>query len=261
LNIIVCLKQVPATTQVRIDPQTNNLIREGIESIINPYDTYALEEGVRLRERFGGKVTAVSMGPPQAESALREAISLGADEAVLLCDRAFAGSDTLATAYTLARAMNKLGDYDLIICGRQTLDGDTGQVGPELSQMLDVPCVAYVSQIEDVADGALRARRMVEDGYEVIESPLPAVITVVKEISTPRLPSLRGIARSKSAAIPVWGAGDLALEPEKTGLAGSPTRVINVYSPQRTCQGEILEGDPAEQVECLIGRLKDAGLI
>jgi electron transfer flavoprotein beta subunit len=261
LNIVVCLKQVPGTTQVRIDPQTNNLIREGIESIINPYDTYALEEGVRMRERFGGKVTALSMGPPQAELALRESISFGADEAVLLCDKAFAGADTWATAYTLTQAVKKLGEYGLIICGRQTLDGDTGQVGPELAEMLGLPCIAYVSRIEDVADGGMQVRRMVEDGYEIIESSLPAVITVVKEINTPRLPSLRGIARSKSAIIPVWGAGELGIEPETVGLAGSPTRVTKVFSPQRTCQGELFQGDPEEQVACLVARLKDAGLI
>jgi electron transfer flavoprotein beta subunit len=261
MNVIVCLKQVPGTTEVRIDPQTNTLIREGIRSIINPLDTYALEEGVRLRERCGGRVTAISMGPPQAEEALREAISLGADEAILLCDRAFAGADTWATAYTLAAALAKLGQYDIVVCGRQTLDGDTGQVGPELAEMLELPFVAYVSRIEEIAEGRMRVQRMVEDGHEVIETPLPAVITVVKEINVPRLPSLRGIARSKSAVIPVWGVKETGVAPDMVGLSGSFTRVIKVFSPQRTCRGEVFHGELETQVECLIGKLKDAGLI
>jgi len=261
MNIVVCLKQVPGTTQVKIDPETNTLIRQGIENIINPFDTYAIEEGVRLKERFGGKVTAVSMGPPQAEAALREAISLGADEGVLLSDPAFAGADTWATSHTLSVAIRRLGQYDLIVCGRQTLDGDTGQVGPQLAEMLALPFVAYVSQIEKIADGAMRVRRMVEDGYEVMESPLPALITVVKEINTPRLPSLRGLARSKSATIPVWGVKELDMNPSLVGLSGSFTRVIRIFSPQRVGRGEIFQGELENQVDCLIGRLKDNGLV
>ncbi len=261
MNIVVCLKQVPGTTQVKIDPETNTLIRQGIENIINPFDNYAIEEGVRLRERFGGKVTAISMGPPQAETALREAISLGVDAGILLSDPAFAGADTWATSCTLSAAIRKLGQYDLVICGRQTLDGDTGQVGPQLAEMLDVPFIAYVSGIEEIADGEMRVRRMVEDGYEVMESPLPAVLTVVKEINTPRLPSLRGIARSKSAAIPVWGVGEIDIDKNKVGLSGSFTRVIKIFTPQRVCQGEIFHGDLENQVDCLIGRLKDNGFV
>ncbi|MFQ5996713.1 MAG: electron transfer flavoprotein subunit beta/FixA family protein [Dehalococcoidales bacterium] len=261
MKIIVCLKQVPGTTEVKIDPQTNTLIREGIENIINPFDTYALEEGVRLRERCGGKVTVISMGPPQAEETLREAISLGADEVILLSDKAFAGADTLATAYTLTAAINKLGQFDLIICGRQTLDGDTGQVGPELAEMLEIPFIAYVSQIEEIADGQMRVQRMVEEGHEVMETPLPALITVVKEINVPRLPSLRGITKSKSAVVAVWGVPEIGVDQSVVGLAGSATRVIEVFSPQRTCQGEILQGELESQVDCLLGKLKDDGLI
>ncbi len=261
MNIVVCLKQVPGTTQVKIDPETNNLIRDGIENIINPFDTYAIEEAVRLRERFGGKVSAISMGPPQTETALREAISLGADEAVLLSDPAFAGADTWATSYTLSVAVRKLEQTDLVICGRQTLDGDTGHVGPQLAEMLSLPFIAYVSQIEEVADGGMRVRRMVEDGYEIVASPLPAVLTVVKEINTPRLPSLRGIARSKSATIPVWRAKDLKADPNGVGMSGSFTHVIKIYTPQRVRKGEIFQGAPENQVDCLMGRLKDSGFI
>jgi electron transfer flavoprotein beta subunit len=261
MNVIVCLKQVPGTTEVKIDPQTNTLIRQGIKNIINPFDTYALEAGVRLKEKHGGKVTVITMGPPQAEEALREAISLGADEAILLSDGAFAGADTWATAYTLSKAMARLGPYDIIICGRQTIDGDTGQVGPELAEMLQIPFVAYVSQIEEIAGGRMQVRRMVEEGHEVVEAPLPAVITVVKEINVPRLPSLRGIARSKSASIPIWNAQELDADRDMVGLNGSCTRVIKVFFPQRTCKVEKLEGDLKSQVESLMGKLKDNRLI
>ena len=154
MNIIVCIKQVPGTTEVKINPQTNTLIRQGIKNVINPFDTYALEEGVRLREKWGGKVTVLSMGPPQAVDMLREAISLGADDAILLSDMAFAGADTWATAFTLAGAIKKLGQYDLVICGRQSTDGDTAQVGPEMAEMLKVPFVAYVGKVEEIASGA-----------------------------------------------------------------------------------------------------------
>ena len=261
MNIVVCIKQVPGTTKVKIDPQTNTLVREGIENIVNPFDTYALEEGVRLKERYGGKVTAISMGPPQAEEALREAIALGADEAVLLSDSAFAGADTLATSYTLARAIDKLGQVDLIICGRQTIDGDTGQVGPELAEMLGLPFIAYVSKVEDIHSGYMRVQRMVEEGHEVIELPLPAVLTVVKEINTPRLPSLRGLARSKTALIPIWNAQDLGVDKDMVGLSGSATRVIKIFFPQRVSGGEILQGELGSQVESLINKLRDTKVI
>lgn len=261
MNIVVCLKQVPGTTKVKIDPQTNTLIRQGIENIINPFDTYALEEGVRLREKHGGKVTVITMGPAQAEIALREAISLGADEAILLSDRAFAGADTWATAHTLSRAVAKLGKYDILICGRQTIDGDTGQVGPELAEMLGIPFIAYVSQVVEIKENYLRVRRMVEEGHEVIETTLPAVITVAKEINVPRLPSLRGITRSRSAAIPTWGIKELGVDQSMVGLAGSSTQVIRIFFPQRVCQAEILTGDLATQVDKLIDRLKGARLV
>ena len=260
MNIVVCMKQVPGTTQVKINPETNSLVREGIENIINPFDTYALEEGVRLREKYGGKVTVVCMGPPQAESALREAISLGADDVILLSDRAFAVADTWATACTLSAAMKKLASYDIIICGRQTIDGDTGQVGPELAEMLEVPFVAYVSNIEEIKESYLRVRRMVEEGHEIIETSLPAVITVAKEINVPRLPSLRGIMKSKKAAVTTWTIADLDVSPDMVGLAGSSTQVIKIFFPQRVHRAEILEGDLDTQVDTLIDRLKGANL-
>ncbi len=258
MNIVVCLKQVPGTTKVEVNPQTNTLIRQGIENVINPFDTYALEEGVRLKERYGGKVTAISMGPPQAEEMLREAISVGADEAVLLSDSAFAGADTLATSYTLARAIDRLEQYELIICGRQTIDGDTGQVGPELAEMLEIPFVAYVSEIEEVNNEDMRVKRMIEEGHEVIATPLPVVISVVKEINVPRLPSLRGLSKAKSVVIPVWTSQELGVDKNMIGLSGSATRVIKVFFPQRVRHGEIFQGDLESQVEVLVDKLRDA---
>ena len=166
MNIAVCLKQVPGTTEVKINPETNTLIRQGIKNIINPFDSYALEEGVRLKEKYGGKVTAISMGPAQAVDMLKEAISLGADEAVLLSDKAFAGADTWATAYTLAGAVKKLGQIDLVICGRQSTDGDTAQVGPEMAEMLGAAFVAYVGRIEEIAGSRMRVKRMIDEGHE-----------------------------------------------------------------------------------------------
>jgi electron transfer flavoprotein beta subunit len=256
MNILVCLKQVPGTTKVNINPETNTLVRQGVESIINPFDTYALEEGVRLKERFGGKVTVITMGPPQAETALREAVSLGADEAVLIGDAAFAGSDTLATSYTLSRAIAKTGDFDLVICGRQTIDGDTAQVGPGIAEALGLPFVSYVSAIEDAGNGVMRVRRLIEEGYEEIETPLPAVITVVKEINTPRLPSLRGKMKAKSLAVTSWGAADLDADPERLGRTGSPTWVIKIFYPQREKKAEMIEGEPSDQVSRLLDKLK-----
>jgi electron transfer flavoprotein beta subunit len=261
MNIIVCLKQVPDTTDIKIDPNTNTLIRQGIKAIINPLDSYALEEGVRLKERLGGKVTAISMGPPQAAGMLKDAIAVGADEAILLSDIAFAGSDTLATATTLGKTIEKIKTYDLIICGRQTIDGDTGQVGPELAENLGIPFIAYVSKIEEIANGKIKVQRMVEDGYETIETTLPAVITVLKEINIPRMPSLRGLSKSKTAQIPVWTAKDIAAEKDDIGQSGSGTWVVKVFYPQRIQHAEMFKGEPEIQVQALIEKLREVKLI
>ena len=255
MNIIVCIKQVPGTTEIKIDPKTNTLVREGVKAIVNPFDAYALEEGVRLKERYGGKVTVITMGPPQADEALRETISLGADEVILLSDRAFAGSDTWATSYVLSKAVAKVAQYDIVICGRQTLDGDTGQVGPELSEMLKITFVSYVSKIEEIKDKHIRVQRMIEEGHEVVESTLPAVITVVKEINVPRLPSLRGSMKAKAAKIPVWTAADINAEPERAGIPGSPTRVAKIFFPKREHKSEMLRGTLEEQINQLCERL------
>jgi len=261
MNIIVCIKQVPGTADVKIDPEKNTLIRQGIKNIINPLDSYALEEGVRLKERYGGKVTVITMGPPQAEDILREAISTGADEAILLSDAAFAGSDTLATSYTLSMAIRKIREYDLVIAGRQTLDGDTGQVGPELAEMLELPFVAYVSKIEEVNDNSIRVQRLVEDGHEVIDMPVPGIITVVKEINVPRLPSLRGLAKAKSIKIPAWNAEAIGIDESSAGITGSATRVKKIFFPKREHHGLILEGTPGNQVDSLVQKIKEMKLL
>lgn len=257
MNIIVCIKQVPETTEVRINPETNTLIREGVKSIINPFDMYAIEEGMRLKEKFAGKVTVITMGPPQAELALREALSLGCDEAILICDRAFAGSDTWATSYTLSGAIKKIGNFDLILCGKQASDGDTAQVGPGISAHLDIPQVTYVKKIEELKDGVMRVERMMEEGFEIIETPLPALLTVVKEINEPRLPSLKGMMRAKGAKITVWTQKELNLNPQNIGLCGSPTQVIKIFTPPQRTGGQIFQGEVPDIVNKLVELLKN----
>ena len=261
MNIIVLIKQVPGSTEVKIDPATNTLIRDGVEAVINPYDAYAIEEAVRLKEKHGGTVTTLTMGPPQAAEALRQSLAVGADKGVLLSDKKFAGADTLATSYTLAAAVRKTGVYDLVIAGKQTIDGDTGQVGPEVAVHLRIPSATYVKKIENVSGGKLRVERLLEDGYEVIELPLPCLITVVKEINEPRLPSLRSLMAAKKAEIEIWSADELGGDTKRYGLAGSPTQVIETYIPKRAPTGEILTGSVEEQVEALVTRLKEVGAL
>ena len=256
MNIIVCIKQVPDTTDVKINPETNTLIREGVKSVINPFDMYAVEESIRLKEKFGGKVIVLTMGPPQADSALREVIALGADEAILVSDRAFAGSDTWATSYALSCAIKKIKDYDLIVCGKQASDGDTAQVGPGIAAHLDLPQVTYVKKIEEIKDAIGRFERMTEEGFEIIESPLPLLITVVKEINVPRPPSLRGMMRSKKAGIITWNATDIGANPANLGLNGSPTQVVKIFTPSRRKGGKIFNEPVDEAVEQIVKELK-----
>lgn len=257
MNIIVCIKQVPDTTNIKINPETNTLIREGVESIINPFDMYAIEEAVRTKEKLGGKVTVISMGPPQVDAALREAISMGCDEAILITDRAFAGSDTWATSYTLAMAIRKIGSYDIIFCGKQASDGDTAQVGPGISAHLCIPQVTYIKRIEDMKKSHATVERMTEEGYEVIEASLPALFTVVKEINEPRIPSLKGKMAAKKAQILNWKASDLNADEKMIGLNGSPTQVVKIFTPPPRGGGEVFQGDTEEVVSKLIERIKD----
>ncbi len=255
MNVIVCVKQVPGTTEVKMNKVTNTIIREGVESIINPFDTYAIEEGLRIKEKTDGKVTVLSMGIPSVAELLKDTIALGVDEAILLSDRTFAGSDSLATSYALSMGIKKIGDYDLIICGKQATDGDTAQVGPGLAEKLGIPHTTYVRRIEKLADGMIRCQRMTDDGHEVIEMPLPALITVVKEINEPRMPSLKGMMKARKATIPVWTADDIGADRQYCGLDGSPTQVIKTFVPEHTVDNEMIEGEPEEQARLLAQKL------
>jgi electron transfer flavoprotein beta subunit len=261
MHIIVCIKQVPDTRHVKLDEKTHTLIREGVESIINPYDMYALEEGLRLKDQFGGKVTVCTMGPPQAESSLREAITYGADEAVLLSDRAFAGADTWATSYTLAKGISKIGPFDLILCGKQAIDGDTAQVGPGIAERLSLPYVTWVRKIEAVEDGKMRVQRLMDDGYDRLELPLPALLTVVKEINDPRVPSLKGKMKAKSLKVITYGAKELEADPDQVGLPGSATQVIKVFPPPRLKEREWISGSPEKQAGKILEKLSTLKMI
>lgn len=255
MNIIVCVKQVPATNEVKMNKETNTIIREGIEAIINPFDTYAIEESVRIKEKIGGKTTVLSMGIPSVANLLKETLAVGIDEAVLLSDRTFAGADSLATSYALSKGIEAIGDYDLIVCGKQAIDGDTAQVGPGLAEKLGIPHTTYVRKIEEIREGYIRCQRMTEDGYDIIEMPLPAVITVVKEINEPRLPSLKGMMRAKRAVVTVLTAKDIGADSDLCGLKGSPTQVVKTFVPVHDVQSEMIEGEPEEQAKKLVKKL------
>jgi len=263
VKIAVCLKQVPETTEVKINPQTNTLMREGVASITNPFDEFALEEGLLTKEKYGGEVHVISMGPPQAVEILKNALAVGADKVYLLSDSAFAGADTLATAYTLAKTIEKIGEVDLVICGKQAIDGDTAQVGPGIATRLGIPQLTYVAKVREIdpAKKKIVVERMLENGREVVESSLPAVITVMKDINDPRLPSLLGIKKAAKATIPTWTAKDLGVDENRVGLKGSPTWVWKVFSPETRAGGEILKGEVTEVVALLVNKLMDSKFV
>ncbi len=256
MKIIVCIKQVPDAKDVRLDPKTNTMAREGVESIMNPFDRHAVEEAVRLKEQHGGTITVLSMGPPQAEAVLRDAVSCGADEAVLVSDRAFAGADTWATTYTLGKAIDKLGDFDLILCGKQAIDGDTAQVGPGLARRLDIPYVSYVKKVSGYDSGVMQVERLMDDGYDELAIPLPGLLTVVKEINEPRVPSLKGKMKAKKLVIQSLSAEDIGAESQSIGLPGSTTQVVKVFAPQFKGERAMLEGTVDEQVDQLVEKIK-----
>jgi electron transfer flavoprotein beta subunit len=257
MRVVVCVKQVPNTTDIKIDPETNTLVREGVESILNPFDAYAVEEAIRTKDKLGCETVALTMGPPQAEAVLREAISHGIDSGVLVCDRAFAGGDTWATSYTLAMALKKIGDLGVIFCGKQASDGDTAQVGPGIATHLDLPQITYVRKIHEIDDKHIVAERMLENGSEIIECSVPCIVTVVKELNDPRLPSLKGKMAAKRAEIPRWAPADLGCVAENIGLDGSPTKVVKVFSPPSRDAGEMITGEPHEIAQKLAAKLKD----
>lgn len=263
MEIIVMIKQVPDTTEIMIDPSTGNLIREGIESIINPDDRHAIEAALQMKEKLGGNIIAICMGPSQAIDAISEALGFGVDRGILLTDKYFGGADTWATSFTLGRAIERINNYDLIICGQQAIDGDTAQVGPQLAEYLNVPQITYVKGIEEITEKKIVAKRSVENGYEIIECDLPALITVVRELNEPRFPRFDWLidACKKRAPIEIWNTADLALKAYQVGLQGSLTNVINTFAAKFERRGEILEGDSQKMVEDLLLRLEENHLV
>ncbi len=250
MDIVVCLKQVPHPdyfAQLTIDPVTKRVRREGIPLVVNPVDRNAIGAGLQLRDRFSGGVTVLTMCPPEAKEALEEALAMGADKAILLSDRAFAGADTLATAYTLAAGIRKYCPFSLILCGNETIDSATSQVGPQLAEFLDIPHVTNVRAMDFIGEGRLLVERSLEHGYMKVEVTLPALITVNKEISEPRLPTVAGIMGVAQKELKTYGLTDLELSPEQVGLAGSPTQMSELSEFKQQRRGEILQGE-AEQV-------------
>lgn len=265
MNIAVTIKQVPETSNAKVDPETGTMIREGLESIINPLDLYAIEEALKLKETYGGEITLFSMGPPKALEAIKEAISMGCDKGVLLTDRAFAGSDTWATSYVLGLAIKKAGGFHIIISGSRATDGDTGQVGPELAAQLGIPVATYVSRIQTCDGSVMKVHREVEEGYEILDIELPALLTVTKEINFPRLPTLKGKKKAKTAPIVTWGAEDLNTDKEKIGLAGSPTRVAKIFTPNLLRSAQMIyvkdEKDADEAVDKIIHYMESINIL
>lgn len=262
MNIVVCLKQVPDTNEVKIDPKTGTLIRDGVPSIINPDDKNALEEALKLKDSKGAHVTVVSMGPPQAKVALEESLAMGADEAILITDRAFAGADTLATSYAIASALKKL-DYDIVFAGRQAIDGDTAQVGPELAEHLNIAQVTYVEDVEVENDNTLKVRKAWEDGYEYIRVNTPVVLTAIETLNTPRYMDIRNIfSMSKEKEVKVWTVADMEVEKERLGLSGSPTRVKKSMTKEAKGQGELFNDiTPKEAAAIALSKLKEKHFI
>jgi len=262
MRIVVCIKQVPDTTQVQIDPVTNTLVREGIPFIVNPYDSHALEAALQLKDECGVKVVAISMGPPNAQATLRKALALGADEAILLSDRVFGGADTLATSNVLSRAirlLHKEEEVGMVFCGKQTIDGDTAQVGPGIATRLGYTQLTLVDRIEglDTEARRIRVRRKLEGRHEIVESHLPAMVTVVRELNQPRYPTVPLRLASVEAEVKVWDNEVLKLDPQTIGLKGSPTWVSKIFSPQRE-KGELIGdglADPAEAARLLVEKL------
>jgi electron transfer flavoprotein beta subunit len=263
MHYVVCMKQVPDTTEVKIDPETNTLVREGVPAIINPYDIHALEAALELKDRYGGKVTVITMGPSMALEALKKAIGYGADEAILLSDRAFAGADTLATSYALTKAIEKLQaeqGIDLVLCGKQALDGDTAQVGPGIAARLNIPQLTYISEIVEVEieKRTIKCFRKVKNGKELTQTKLPALLTVVKDLNELRYATLDNLIRAARYECSIWDKSKLDFETDKLGLKGSPTMVRNIFAPPERGGGEIIPGgeeNPEEAVRILVEKL------
>ncbi|UCF49915.1 MAG: electron transfer flavoprotein subunit beta/FixA family protein [Thermoplasmatales archaeon] len=253
MKLIACIKQVPDTTEVKVDPKTHTLIRDGVPSILNPYDQFAIEECVRIRDQIGDcSVSVLTMGPPQARSALMRCLALGADEAILISDKAFAGSDTWATAYTLSLAIKKIGFFDIVFCGQQAIDGDTAQVGPELAQQLGIPQVTYVEKIEIDNKNKLTINKQTEDGYQILEAKLPLLLTLLPPTSfQPEHPPMSSILKAKRKPFNIWDVETLGGDKSRFGLDGSFTQVIKTYTPPKRGECELIEDNPKEAAKKL----------
>ena len=265
MKFLVPIKQVPESSNVKMDPSTGTVIRTGVETVVNPLDLYAIETALRLKEKYGGEAAAISMGPPSAMRVLREAAAMGCDFCALMSDKKFGGADTWATSYTLAQGIRKLGNFDIIVAGERATDGDTAQVGPALAAWLDIPAITYVSRITGISGNRIQAERLTEEGYEQIDAPIPCLLTVVKEIAVPRLPKLQGKIRSKEMEIPVFTADDLEINPENLGLKGSPTRVVKIETPSISRGGKTIrvndEVTLGRAVDELMALLSEKGLV
>lgn len=260
LRIVVCIKQVPDTTEVAIDEEKGILKREGVDSRMNPYDLYAIETALRLKEQTGGEVLVISMGPPQAKAVIKEAFAMGVDSGILLSDRKFAGADTLATSYTLAQGLKTIGSIDLIITGMQTTDGDTAQVGPAIAEYMGLPHISYVTGINEISKDSLTVTTDMLDTIEIQRLNLPALITVAKDIYQPRLPSYRLKLKTENWPIKVLGYNDLkssSREDEYFGLDGSPTQVEKIFPPIHDIQRVVWQGSPSDLSQKTITRLKE----
>lgn len=260
MKIIVCAKQVPDTTEVKINPQTGTLIREGVPSIMNPDDMGGLEMALQLKEEFNAHITVITMGPPQADAILREALALGVDRAILLTDRKFAGADTLATSNALAGALRNL-DYDLIIAGRQAIDGDTAQVGPQIAELLGLPQVTYLEELKYDGNNTLTIRRQTEEGYQMLETEMPCLVTVLASAYTARYMPVKGIIDAFSREVEIWGFDNITVDEASLGLKGSPTRVHKAFTKGVKAAGEQFEVGAEEAVGIIISRLKQKFLI
>lgn len=258
MNIVVCVKQVPSTNEVRLDPVANTIIRDARQSVINPFDTYALEEAVRIKEKLGGEVIALSMGIPATERLIRDACSCGADRGALLSDRAFAGADTLATSYTLSLWCRMYAQYDLILCGKMAVDGDTAQIGPELARHLGIPHITDVCEIMDVSEKSITVKKITADGTDILSCPLPALVTVLKDINVPRMATIPGIRYGLAAEVKIYSARELGADTNRTGLSGSPTQVVKTFTPERDGEAINITGDLSCQAAELLKIIKEA---
>lgn len=261
MNIIVCIKQVPDSDKVKVNPETGTIIRAGVPSILNPYDHFALENALKIKKETGGKITVISMGPPQAVEVIKLALSLGADRGILLSDRAFAGSDTWATSYAISKGIEKIGSYDLILCGQMAIDGDTAQTGPGIAYHLNIPQITFCENV-GIANGKAEISKFVDGGTLDMQAELPALITMTIPADYQGIyPSFLDVFDAQDRPVETWTAADVGADPQKLGLEGSPTRVDKIYAPERKVQGEIFSGSANELAEKVLNFLKQGRFI